>query len=102
MDVHLAQKFGRLIAVADAKFPARAIAIGIDGSLRHPKFTRDLLGAQMLVDQTQAFALALGQKVDSGHHALEAHGGPGMLVNGAFAVSSTLTSRFTVATSGPR
>lgn len=25
----------------------------------------------MLVDQTQAFALALGQEVDSGHHTLE-------------------------------
>ena len=28
----------------------------------------------MLVDQTQALALAWGQEVDSGHHALEGNG----------------------------
>ena len=46
----------------------------------------------MLVDQTQAFPLALCQKIDSGHHALEAHHNPEMLVNDALGVSSTLAS----------
>jgi hypothetical protein len=89
-----------LIAVADAELLAGAVAVGVDRGLGHAKLTGDLLGAEMLVDQTQAFPLALCQKVDSGHHALEAHHDPGMLVNDALGVSSTLAS--VLATVNPR
>lgn len=43
----------------------------------------------MLINQPQAFALAWRQKIDSGHDALEAYGGPGSPVNDALDVSST-------------
>ena len=46
----------------------------------------------MLIDQTQAFALAWRQKIDSGHNPLEAYGGPGTPVNDALAASSTFAS----------
>lgn len=47
----------------------------------------------MLVDQTQALALAWSKEVDRCHYALEAYGGLGATVNDALNVSSTLTSR---------
>jgi len=50
-----------LEAVVDAELAARPIAIGVDGGLRHSQLAGDLLGAEMLVDKTQAIALALRQ-----------------------------------------
>lgn len=51
-----------LVAVVDAKLPARAVAIGVDRGLRHPQFARDLLGAQVPVDQPQALPFPGGEK----------------------------------------
>ena len=64
------QQTGCGVAVGDAQFPARAVAIGIDGILRHPQLARDLLGAEMPVDETEAFPFAQGQKLDRGHPVL--------------------------------
>ena len=58
------QQPGGCVAVAGAKFPPRAVAIGVDGSLGHAKFTRDLFGTQMAVDKAQTVAFALGQPFD--------------------------------------
>ena len=52
------------VSVADAKLAPRAIAVGVDRGLGHPKFTGDLLGTQVPIDQTQAIALPRGQKLD--------------------------------------
>jgi hypothetical protein len=49
------------VAIAGAKFPPRPVAIGVDGSLGHAKFTRDLFGTQVTVDKAQTVAFALGQ-----------------------------------------
>jgi hypothetical protein len=46
------------VAVLDAELAPGAVAVGVDRSLGHAEFAGDLLGRQMLVDQTQAFALA--------------------------------------------
>jgi hypothetical protein len=46
------------VAVLHAQLAACAIAIGIDGSLRHAEFAGDLLRGQMLIDQPQAFTFA--------------------------------------------
>ncbi|HEX3365542.1 MAG TPA: hypothetical protein VHS75_10825 [Phenylobacterium sp.] len=56
IDIQLARQARGRVAVLDAQLAARAIAIGIDGSLRHAEFAGDLLGRQVLIDQTQAFA----------------------------------------------
>ncbi len=50
--------------IADAELLARPVAIGVDRRLRHPEFAGDLLGAEVTVDQSQAFALPRGQKLD--------------------------------------
>jgi hypothetical protein len=46
------------VAVLHAQLAPGAVAIGVDGSLRHAEFAGDLLGRQMLIDQPQAFTLA--------------------------------------------
>lgn len=53
-----------VIAVVSAQFPPRSVAIGVDRRLGHAKFSGDLFGAQMTIDQTQAFALPRGQAFD--------------------------------------
>ena len=58
------EQSGGGIAVARAQFPPRPVAIGVDGSLGHAKFTRDLFGTQMSVDKAQTVAFALGQPFD--------------------------------------
>jgi hypothetical protein len=58
VNVQLAGQARGGVAVLDAELAAGAVAIGVDGSLRHAEFAGDLLGRQMLIDQTQAFALA--------------------------------------------
>jgi|GEM_PF-4638152 len=46
------------VAVLNAQFAARAIAVGVHGSLGHPQFAGDLLGRKMLINKAQAFALS--------------------------------------------
>ena len=58
VSVELASDPRRGVAILDTQLATRAIAIGIDGSLRHPEFAGDLLRRQMLIDQPQAFAFA--------------------------------------------
>jgi hypothetical protein len=73
--VELARQPRRGIAVFHAQLAAGAVAIGVDRSLRHAEFARDLLGGKVLIDQTQAFALArreqphriFGDDVSCGH-----------------------------------
>jgi hypothetical protein len=53
-----------VISVARAQFPPRSVAIGVDRRLGHAQFPGDLFGAQMTIDQPQAFALPRGQAFD--------------------------------------
>ena len=46
------------VAILDAQLAAGAVAIGVDGSLRHAEFAGDLLGRQVLIHQPQAFTFA--------------------------------------------
>lgn len=48
---------GGFIAVANAQFPPRPIAIGINRGFGHAQLPGDLFGAQVAVDETQAFTL---------------------------------------------
>ena len=73
VNVLAAQQARGFVPVGHAKLAPGAVAVGVDGGLGHAELTGDLLGAQVLVDETQALAFARGQDVDSGHHALEAH-----------------------------
>ena len=57
IDVQLTRQARRGVAVFHAQFAAGAVAIGIDGSLRHAELAGDLLGGKVLIDQPQAFAL---------------------------------------------
>ena len=63
--VEFAQEAGGLEPVVDAQLAPRAVAVGVDGRLGHPQFARDLLGAEMLVDQPQAITFPRCQSVDS-------------------------------------
>jgi hypothetical protein len=56
--VELARQTRRGVAILDAELAPRAVAIGVDGSLRHAELAGDLLRGQVLIDQPQAFALA--------------------------------------------
>ncbi|HXA40931.1 MAG TPA: hypothetical protein VNW53_18165 [Phenylobacterium sp.] len=58
VDVQLTRQPRRSVAVFHPQLAARAVAIGVDGSLRHAELAGDLLGGKVLVDQPQAFALA--------------------------------------------
>ena len=56
--IELARQARRGVAVLHAQLASRAVAIGVDGSLRHAEFAGDLLRRQMLIDKPQAFTLA--------------------------------------------
>ena len=56
--IELARQARRGVAVLHAQLASRAVAIGVDGSLRHAEFAGDLLRRQMLIDEAQAFAFA--------------------------------------------
>jgi len=58
------QQAGGLVAIADAQLAPSPVAVGVDRGLGHAELARDLLGAQVLVDQAQALALALRQQLD--------------------------------------
>ena len=62
VDIELARETRRGEAILDAKLAPRAIAIGVDGGLRHAELTGDLLRRQMLIHQPQAIALAKGEQ----------------------------------------
>jgi hypothetical protein len=60
----VAQQTGGFVAVVDAKFATGAVAVGVDRRLGHAELAGDFLRAEMLVDEAQAFAFALGQQLD--------------------------------------
>jgi hypothetical protein len=64
VNVSAAQQAGGFVAVVHPELAAGAVAIGVDGGLRHPELAGDLLGAEMLVHEAQAFSFALGQQLD--------------------------------------
>lgn len=67
VNIELPQQAGGLEAVIHAQLAARAVAIGVDRGFRHAEFARDLLRAEVLVDQPQAVTFALGKQFDSVH-----------------------------------
>ena len=64
------QEAGGFVAIADAELAPGAVAIGVHGRLGHAQFTGDLLGAQMLIHQAQAFPFALRQQLDGASHSV--------------------------------
>ena len=58
VNVKLARQARGGVAILHAQLAAGAVAIGVDGSLRHAEFAGDLLRRQMLIDEPQAFTLA--------------------------------------------
>jgi len=50
------------VAVVDPQALARLVQVGVDGVLGDAELASDLLGAQVLIDQSQAFALAGGEQ----------------------------------------
>lgn len=58
VNIQLTRQARGRVAVLDAQLAAGAVAIGIDRSFRHAEFASDLLGRQVLINQTQAFAFA--------------------------------------------
>jgi hypothetical protein len=62
------QEAGRLVPVVHAELASGAVAIGVHRRLRHPQLSSDLLRAQVLIDEAQAFAFALRQQLDGARH----------------------------------
>ena len=58
------QEPGGVIAVGDAELAAGTVAIGVDRGLGHPQFAGDLLGAEVAIDEAQAFPLSRRQQFD--------------------------------------
>ena len=52
------QQTGGVAAAGDAQTPARLVEVAIDRVLGNAEPARDLIGMEMLGDQTQALALA--------------------------------------------
>ena len=69
----VSQQAGGVVAVADAELGAGAIAIGVDRGLGHAELSGDLLGAEMPIDQAQAFPLPPRQKFHLSRHAAHSH-----------------------------
>lgn len=57
----VAQQAGGVAAAGHAEAPARLVQVAIDGVLGDAQPPGDLLGMEMLRDQTEAFPLARGQ-----------------------------------------
>jgi len=53
-----------LVAIVDSQLAAGAVAIGVDRCLRHAELAGDFLRAEVLVHESQAFALTLGEQLD--------------------------------------
>ena len=64
VNVVSAQQPRGLVAVVHAELAPGAVAVGVDGGLRHAQLAGDLLGAEMLVDEPQALPFALRQQLD--------------------------------------
>jgi len=62
LEVELPGEAGGGVAVLNAQLAPRAVAIGVHRGLGHAQFAGDLLRGQMLIDQPQAFALALREQ----------------------------------------
>ena len=62
LEIELARQARGGIAVLDAQLAPRAVAIGVHRGLGHAEFAGDLLRGKMLIDQPQAFALALREQ----------------------------------------
>jgi len=60
----VAQQTGGFVAVVDAKFATGAVAVGVDRRLGHAELAGDFLRAEVLVHESQAFALTLGEQLD--------------------------------------
>jgi hypothetical protein len=54
----------RLIPVVHAELAARAVAVGVHRGLGHAEFARDLLGAEVQIDQAKALTLARREAFD--------------------------------------
>lgn len=54
-----------LITIVNAKLSPRSVAIGVDRGLGHAQLAGDLFGAEMAIDEPQAFPLPGGQELDS-------------------------------------
>ncbi len=52
------------IAVLDAQLAPRAVTVGVDRGFRHAQLAGDLLGREVLVDQTQALPLTGREQPD--------------------------------------
>jgi hypothetical protein len=59
------QHQGRFAPGRGAQPAARLVQVGVDGVLRDVEAARDLFGAQVLGDQSQAFAFARRQPFDA-------------------------------------
>ena len=64
VNIELAGQARGGVAVFDPELAARAVAIGVHRGLGHAEFAGDLLGRKMLIDQSQAFALAWREQPD--------------------------------------
>ena len=85
----------RVVAVLGAQALARLVQMGIDGVLGDAEAAADLLGAQVLVDQPEAFPLTRGEQV----HGLvlqsrrRPHGSPQVPSSSAMVRTSSSTCR---------
>jgi len=52
----------RGVTILDAELAAGAVAVGVHRGLGHPELAGDLFRRQVLVDETQAFALTGGEQ----------------------------------------
>jgi hypothetical protein len=59
-----AQQARGFVAGGGAQLAARTVAVGVDRRLGHAQLAGDLLGAEMLVHEAQAFALTLREQVE--------------------------------------
>ena len=62
------QQTGGFVPIAHAELAPGAVAIGVHRGLGHAELAGDLLGAQVLVHEAQAFTLALRQQLDWASH----------------------------------
>jgi hypothetical protein len=68
-----AQQARGLVPVGNAQLAPRAVAVGVDRGLRHAELAGDLLRAEVLIDEAQAFPFALRQQLDRLRHGLGSH-----------------------------
>ena len=74
VNVLAAQQARGFVPVGHAELAPGAVAVGVDGRLGHAQLAGDLFGAEVLVHQAQALALALRQQLDGVAYGVRAHG----------------------------